>query len=815
MPVALGAGAATDIKLGTTQIQKAYLGTTLLWSAGAVPSEPLLPSTVPISGAVQVMFRVPTSNGGSAITGYVAQWRTTAGPGSWNLFTSIAGVLPGVEVTGLSNGTSYDFRAAAVNANGTGTYSSIVTATPNVQSTLSLDFTETDGVYTKLPNYDPATLGSHLVVSNHLSTVNDVRLHGGIIKHGVNVSGDWQIDFDCHAPTGTGDGGAQVALLDATFTGWAIFAGNATHIANYTSGSHLNRTNETRTLDDSHITFTRRASDGLMQCFLDGVLQPNSFTDLTRVAGLYLIVWNESNNSPTYETTMDNLVLRDTIIGPPIGLTWTGTPATVTVTATSGTWSRPTGFKANLGTQVATTSGTTLVITTTTAVTVGEVIVVRVAADNFGTAQTQPTFTCADSASNTYTTHAQRATNATAAAGVAGAIIVAKATTALAAGGTITITLSNSVAARAAYAESFTDYDNTLRASTMVTAAGSSTTPAVTSGSVTSGDLVLAATAVEHNTAVTYDTDTANGTWSTAYNLVNAAGGTANTRVQITGQHKVTTGTATQAYNNTIATGDWVAMILALEPATAAVAQTWTASTATATAVGASGTWSVAGTFDPLTAIPWSAAFWAEDPAVTAPANGAVLPTTWNQPGSYTTGEWVRVGSPTFISSWTGGKPAVNFAQGHRLTADFSASLVASITFVIVGETTTTESDLTDSADTFAGSGTRRMVFDRVGGLWRVYRGNSVSAATGNASPHLFIVRCFNDGADSVTVDGTAVLSAQSFGNNTSVGVGLGSTDTNTDHVTSKLAFFGIVTGELTTLQRSDLLTWAQSHYGI
>lgn len=71
------------------------------------------------------------SNGGSAITDYTIQWRTTAGPGSWNTFSHTPGTATTRAVTGLTNGTSYDFRVAAVNAIGTGSYSSTVSATPS------------------------------------------------------------------------------------------------------------------------------------------------------------------------------------------------------------------------------------------------------------------------------------------------------------------------------------------------------------------------------------------------------------------------------------------------------------------------------------------------------------------------------------------------------------------------------------------------------------------------------------------------------------------------------------------------------------
>lgn len=210
----------------------------------------------------------------------------------------------------------------------------------------------------------------------------------------------------------------------------------------------------------------------------------------------------------------------------------------------------------------------------------------------------------------------------------------------------------------------------------------------------------------------------------------------------------------------------------------------------------------------PFDLVPWTAAFWAEDPAVTAPANGAVLPTTWNQPGTYTVTEWARVGSPTYVSSWTGGKPAVNFDQGHRLTTEFAATSQGSVTVAVVGETTNANSDLCD-----ANLGGSRLLLDRSSGDWRLYRGALINAGAGDALPHLFIARYFNDGQDSLYVDGVAKITGQSVGNSAGKDVYLGSSADNAEHVQSRVAFFGIVTGELTTTQRSNLLAWYQSHY--
>lgn len=252
-------------------------------------------------------------------------------------------------------------------------------------------------------------------------------------------------------------------------------------------------------------------------------------------------------------------------------------------------------FKTALGNNGNAASGTTLAITTTAAIAINDLVVVRWAADNLSA--TTPTGAVTDSGGNTYTAHAFRGNNATAAAGIVGGIAATKATAVVALGGTITLTLSGAVTAKAMYAESFTGADNTLR-NAVVLGSGASTISTVQSGSATSGDLVIGNMAVEDRAAPTFDSDTTNGAWSTGVTKPNATTGTVTACVETNGQYKIVTATGTQVFNHTNANTDWAAMIAVFQqtpttPVTAATrATTWT-TFSTLTAATRATTWNV------------------------------------------------------------------------------------------------------------------------------------------------------------------------------------------------------------------------------
>ena len=93
------------------------------------PTAPLNLAAVVKSSSIDLIWSDSASTGGSAITDYVIEYQLTTG-GSWVPFDDGVSVDKFTTVTGLANGTSYDFRVSAKNIIGQSSPSDIVTATP-------------------------------------------------------------------------------------------------------------------------------------------------------------------------------------------------------------------------------------------------------------------------------------------------------------------------------------------------------------------------------------------------------------------------------------------------------------------------------------------------------------------------------------------------------------------------------------------------------------------------------------------------------------------------------------------------------------
>lgn len=109
---------------GTSSVSSTANATT-----AGVPDAPTSLNATPGNTQMGLTWSAPSSNGGSALTDYLVEYKL-ASDGSWSTFADGTSTTASATVTGLTNGSSYDFRVSAVNELGTGTASGTATATP-------------------------------------------------------------------------------------------------------------------------------------------------------------------------------------------------------------------------------------------------------------------------------------------------------------------------------------------------------------------------------------------------------------------------------------------------------------------------------------------------------------------------------------------------------------------------------------------------------------------------------------------------------------------------------------------------------------
>jgi hypothetical protein len=145
----------------------------------------------------------PTVDGThGSVTDYVWEW-AIAGSGSWNVFADGTSTTPSTTITGLSAGTSYDFRAKAINGTGAGSYTSTLTvATTGSKITFNYTYTAADGTPAPTP---PAVYpaGAFDIADNGLRHTNANGTYESIFYPITPSPVDYDISFDISAVGGT------------------------------------------------------------------------------------------------------------------------------------------------------------------------------------------------------------------------------------------------------------------------------------------------------------------------------------------------------------------------------------------------------------------------------------------------------------------------------------------------------------------------------------------------------------------------------------------------------------------------------------
>lgn len=306
-------GMRTSYRTGTTQTTVTSTFT-CYWQSGIVIElaeyvDPFVPAVPPVAG---VVVGSSTSHVGAAYVGdidYVA-------PGSSGLKVRVGGswVTPTAVKVRVGGGVP--------------------------SGSLFWDFTQSDGAPT---GWTGGVAAQDLtVVSNKLSTAGSTTLRGGAYTHALTLDGDFEINAVITHPKIVGHGGVNVWLIDgATGNGWGFFVGNSLHIQKVTGGTQSNLTNDgvpgEGTSGVITQTYRLRRVGTTISSWAGGV-QVASITDAAYSnVGDTIFVTTQNTQAPTYETTLDDLMVSDStgVTYPPTGSSWVTAAVKVRV---GGAW---------------------------------------------------------------------------------------------------------------------------------------------------------------------------------------------------------------------------------------------------------------------------------------------------------------------------------------------------------------------------------------------------------------------------------------------------------------------------------------------
>ncbi len=216
-------------------------------ASASVPGQVTGLVATPGDGQVALVWTAP-GDGGSALTDYVVERRT--GGGAFTVLADGTGTAASYTDTGLTNGVAHDYRVSAVNAEGTGPVSTVVSATPvapaqgSALSVLAFDHGEIatpSGTAHSFTGIDTAP-GEVIVSLTHRGGANDNQVTGVTIGGQAAtlvgrqyVSGSTQQEQSVWRATVTGTSTDVVATTVATtsrigLVAWSVGAIDASAI---------------------------------------------------------------------------------------------------------------------------------------------------------------------------------------------------------------------------------------------------------------------------------------------------------------------------------------------------------------------------------------------------------------------------------------------------------------------------------------------------------------------------------------------------------------------------------------------------------
>lgn len=163
---------------GSTTVLHTYLAAyqpqAVIWCNTVVPNAPTTLTAVASNGQVTLNWSAGASSNEAPTTDYSIKYSANGGT-TWNDFVHTASSATSITVTGLSNGTTYLFKVAAINLFGTGSYTSTAQAKPmglSFAPVFDTPVSTSSGFTVNVTNYDAAYVWQSAIVIVGSGTVS-------------------------------------------------------------------------------------------------------------------------------------------------------------------------------------------------------------------------------------------------------------------------------------------------------------------------------------------------------------------------------------------------------------------------------------------------------------------------------------------------------------------------------------------------------------------------------------------------------------------------------------------------------------------